>query len=560
MQYFTYSCCVLLIGDIIIPFSDDVSEQNALTCITILLQLNIPVESIREKLLQLHAVEMRLQLMEAVNQCSVINDSYSFDITSFSAALDFLQQQHHFSGNTVIISDLPETNEYKAYGQVAEMMAAKNIQRVITVGEQWMHYANLLGKFSSVQQFTGTEEFLRQFSSNHFRNEIILLKGARRFAFEKISDRLEKKVHQTVMEINLTALVNNLNQYRSILYSGVKIMAMVKAFGYGSGSAEIASLLQFHKADYLGVAYADEGAELRNAGISLPIMVMNVDDAAFESIIQYNLEPELYSFEVFNSFTRFLERQGLQEYPVHIKLDTGMHRLGFEEKDMPALCELLRNNKTLAVESVFSHLAASEDAAHDNFTLQQAAVFENCCRQLQQVIAYPFLKHIANTAAIARMPALQYDMVRLGIGLYGINSTKDNSLALHNVITLKTTVAQIKKVKAGDAVGYGRKGLMQRDSVIATIRIGYADGFDRRLSNGTGKVFINGMRAPVAGVIAMDMAMIDITDVPDVHVGDEAEIFGSNISVSEIAVWCNTIPYEILTGINLRVKRIYTEE
>ena len=288
-------------------------------------------------------------------------------------------------------------------------------------------------------------------------------------------------------------------------------------------------------------------------------MVMNVDEAAFESIIQHNLEPELFSFEIFNAFTQFLERQGLQEYPVHIKLDTGMHRLGFEEKDMPALCALLQQNKTVAVESVFSHLAASEDAAHDNFTIQQAAVFERCCNMLQQILTYTFLKHIANTAAISRMPALQFDMVRLGIGLYGIDNAAQK-LSLQNVITLKTTVAQVKKIQAGDTVGYGRKGIIAKDSIIATIRIGYADGFDRRLSNGIGKVYINGMLAPVTGAIAMDMAMIDVTHIPNVQPGDEAEIFGAHISVSEVAAWCSTIPYEILTGINLRVKRVYMEE
>ncbi|MGI8950364.1 MAG: bifunctional UDP-N-acetylmuramoyl-tripeptide:D-alanyl-D-alanine ligase/alanine racemase [Chitinophagaceae bacterium] len=545
----------------IIPFTDDASIQNAIICLCILLYFEMDEPTIVQRMKGLLAVDMRMQLIQAVNDCSLINDSYSFDINSFNIALDFLLQQQQHSKKTVIISDLPSSQNYQGYENAASILKAKKIHRVIAIGSNWFQQKKLLtGNIFSVEFFQSTEDFIHQLNTNHFKNEAILLKGARVFKFEKIVSLLEKKVHQTVMEISLTALAHNLKQYQQQLKPGTKLMAMVKAFGYGSGSAEVASVLQFHKVDYLAVAYADEGVELRKAGIRLPILVLNIDEAAFETLVQYNLEPELFSIHIFKSFITFIEKQALQGFPVHIKIDSGMHRLGFEETDIAELKNLLQNNSTVVIKSVFSHFAASEDENEDAFTQEQVNILERCCAQIQSTLKYSFLKHIANSAAIFRFPQFQFDMVRLGIGLYGIDSTNEQHLSLQNVCSLKTTIAQLKKLKAGETVGYNRKKKLLRNSIIATIRIGYADGFKRILSNEIGKVFIKGSFAPVIGNISMDMTMIDTTNIPDIFEGDEVEIFGKNISVQQIANWCKTIPYEILTGINQRVKRIYTEE
>jgi alanine racemase len=542
-----------------IAFTDDASVENAVACLCVCLLLNIDAGIIAERMLQLQAVDMRLQLEQAVNNCAVINDSYSFDVTSFSVAVDFLLQQHQYTQKTVIVSDIPNNAGREVYEQVAEMLRAKQISRVIAIGTQWLAYQSIIKNAVAVtQHYSTTDVFIQQFSINHFRNEAILLKGARLFAFEKIAGLLEKKVHQTVLEINLTAMAYNLMQYRQQLNPGVKLMAMVKAFGYGAGGAEVANVLQFHKVDYLAVAYADEGIELRKAGISLPILVMNIDAAAFEALVQYNLEPELFSFNILTAFAAFIKKQGIQQYPVHIKLDTGMHRLGFEQQDVEALCALLAGNRHIAVKSVFSHLAASEDKDEDAFTQYQAGVFIACCAQIQQALGYSFTRHISNSAAIFRNHNLQFDMVRLGIGLYGVDAAYQHKL--QTVATLKTTIAQLRHVKAGDTIGYNRKGQVTRDSLIATIRIGYADGFDRRLGIGAGNVFINGVTAPVIGSVCMDMTMIDVTGVKQISEGDEVEIFGSNIPVQQVAQQCHTIAYEILTGISQRVKRVYVEE
>ncbi len=544
-----------------IPFTDDASVQNAITCLCVMLYFKIKADVIQHRMQQLHAMEMRLQLVQAVNGSSLINDSYSFDINSFNIALDFLLQQHQYPFKTVILSDLPSNADEELYKDVASVLELKNIKRVIAIGEKWESKQSLLSKRIQIAEFyKSTNDFLAHFNSNHFKNEAILLKGARVFAFEKIVSALEKKVHQTLMEINLTAMTHNLKQYQMQLQPGTKLMAMVKAFAYGSGSAEIGNLLQFHKVDYLAVAYADEGIELRKANIRLPVLVLNVDEAAFDALIENNLEPEIFSFEILNAFDMHLQKQGLQQYPVHIKIDTGMHRLGFEEEDINALAELLRHNNRLVVKSVFSHLAASEDRNEDAFTQQQVAIFKRCCLNLQQVLGYPFIKHIANSAAIFRHKDIQLDMVRLGIGLYGADSSAQDQLNLQNVCTLKTTIAQLRKVKAGDTIGYNRRGKVDKDSLIATIRIGYADGFSRRLSNGVGQVYIKGKMAPVIGTVCMDMTMIDVTNIDDVQEGEEVEIFGNNITVQQFAKWCNTISYEILTNINQRVKRVYVEE
>lgn len=546
--------------EITIEFTDAASIQNAIACLTVLLYLKIPIETIQERMRQLQPVNMRLQLQPGINNCSLINDSYSFDLNSFSVALDFLMQQHQHEQKTVIISDMPGTSDMQVYHDLAVMLHEKNVQRVIAIGEAWAEGNAVLKQYiDTVEHYFSTDAFMKKFSTNQFRSEAILLKGARVYKFEKIGRLLERKVHETVLEINLTALTHNLKQYQQILQPGVKLMAMVKAFGYGSG-AGVANMLQFHKVDYLAVAYADEGVELRKAGIRLPIMVLNVHESAFENLVQFNLEPELFSMQVFKLFDDFLLSQGLQQYPVHIKLDTGMHRLGFEEDELHWLVNQLSGNVRMAVRSVFSHLVASRDAHKKEFTQKQADRFLSWSNMLEKGLQYKFIRHISNTAGVLANSTLQFDMVRLGIGLYGVYPEEITQLQLQTVGTLKTTIAQIRKVKAGQSVGYNQEGLLHRDSVIATIRIGYADGFRRDLSKGIGKVFVHGKIAPVVGIIAMDMAMIDITDVKDVQENDEVEIFGKNISVLDVAQACNTIPYEILTGVSQRVKRIYVEE
>ncbi len=544
-----------------IPFTDDAAIENAMHCFCTCKILGLDDEKTTTGMLGLHAVEMRLEWKKAINNCYLINDSYSNDISSLIIALDYLKQQQQSEKETVILSDIYQSNlpELELYTQVASLLAQKSIDRIICIGNKISHFSYLFeAEKITTEIFPSTEKFLETLTISKFQDEAILLKGARIFGFERIAAQLEQQVHQTVLEINLTALTYNLNQYRQLLQPTTKIMVMVKAFGYGSGGAEIAKQLQFNKIDYLAVAYADEGVDLRRAGISLPIMVMNPEPATFENLFEHNLEPELYSFPILQSFLGYCKTQGISEYPVHIKLDTGMHRLGFEAFEVDKLGELLVAQKILKVKSAFTHLAASEDAQHDDFTLQQAQVFNDACDNLQQKIDYFFIRHAANTAAISRHPNLQMDMVRLGIGLYGVDSA--NKIPLQNVSVLKTTVAQIKQVKKGESVGYSRSEFMQEDSLVATIRIGYADGFRRSLGNGVGSVFVGGKMAPIVGRIAMDMTMINITHIPNAQVGDAVEVFGLNIPIQQLATWCDTIPYEIMTGIGQRVKRVYVQE
>jgi Alr-MurF fusion protein len=544
-----------------IPFTNDAAIKNAVTCWCVLLHLQIADELISERMLQLKPVEMRLELKEGINSCSVINDSYSADITSLSIALDFLQQQQQHTKRTVILSDILQSgkNNTALYEEVAGILQQKNINRLIGIGTEITKHSNYFTGIKETVFYNSTAEFKQQFPSLHFYNETILLKGARVFEFEQISHLLEQKSHQTVLEINLNAITNNLKAYQQQLQPGVKLMAMVKAFSYGSGSFEIANLLQFHKVDYLAVAYADEGVELRKAGIALPIMVMNAEESTFDLLVQHNLEPELFSFGMLSEFENYLQQNGVNNFPVHIKLDTGMRRLGFEAADIDALCKRLLNNNAFKIQSVFSHLAASDSTVHDDFTQLQAAAFNTACTKITTVLNYTFIKHIANTSAIHRHKNLQLDMVRLGIGLYGVDSNEIMQQQLKNVSTLKTTISQIKKVKAGESVGYSRKGIAEKDSVIATVRIGYADGYPRRLSNGIGNMLVNGILAPVIGNVCMDMTMLDITCI-DANEGDDVIVFGEKLSVSELAKWSSTIPYEILTGISQRVKRVYYEE
>ena len=544
-----------------IPFTDTASVENTITCCCVLLYLGIDIQTMAAGMLQLRPVEMRLELKQGINNCSVINDSYSADINSLTIALDFLQQQQQHAKRTLILSDILQSGKSSGelYADVAAILEQKNINRFIGIGAEISKQKNAFKNIKETVFFSSSAEFKQQFYSQHFYNETILLKGARLFEFELISHLLEEKIHQTVLEINLNAITHNLNTYQQLLNPGVKLMAMVKAFSYGSGSFEIANLLQFHKLDYLAVAYADEGVELRKAGITLPIMVMNAEEITYDVLVQYNLEPELFSFGIFTSFQNYLLQGGINNYPVHIKLDTGMRRLGFEQKDIEALCSRLKSTTVFKIQSVFSHLAASDLVLHDAFTNAQATAFLNGCEQLQKITGYTFTRHIANTSAIHRHKNLQFDMVRLGIGLYGVDANPSIQQQLKNVTTLKTTISQIKKINAGESIGYGRKGVAVNDSVIATVRIGYADGYPRLLSNGIGKMWLHNQLAPVIGNVCMDMTMLDITGI-DAQEGDEVIVFGAALPVSEMAILAQSIPYEILTGISQRVKRVYFEE
>ena len=546
-----------------IPFIDDASVENAITCYCTLLQMGMDNRYIQERILQLQNVPMRLELKKGINNCSIINDSYSADLSSLKIALDFLARQQQHGRKTLILSDIPESgkSENDLYQLVAALLLEKKINRFIGIGPQIIRHKKIFESMAGVEtgMYESVESFKKNFYGIKFQNETILLKGARVFAFEQLLPLLEQKVHQTVLEINLSDVLHNLQQYQRIVQPSTKIMAMVKASSYGSGTYEIASLLQFHKADYLAVAYADEGVELRKGGITLPIMVMNPEISSFDALVQFTLEPDIYSFDLLQAFEEHLIKERLQQFPVHIELETGMNRLGFDITEMGTLAARL-NAGHCKVQSVFTHLAASEDPASDAFTLQQANKYFTAVNTLQQQLGYPFIRHMANSAAVVRHPQLQLDMVRLGIGLYGIDSAATSQLDLREVSTLRTTVAQVKHVRKGDTVGYNRKGVANRDTTIATVRLGYADGYPRRLGNGVGKMMVNGRLAPVIGSINMDMIMLDVTDVGPVQEGDDVIVFGRQLSVQQVAAWAQTIPYEIMAGISQRVKRVYFEE
>jgi len=545
------------------PFTDDASLENVLHCVAILLHFRQPVERIREKIQWLSPIAMRLELKSGINHCSIINDSYSADLSSLSIALDLLSQQQQHTRRTVILSDFLESGleEPALYTEIARALRQKQVDSLVGVGTRIGAFADIIRReFPGETSFyPSVDHFKKDFHHLHFRDETILIKGARVFEFEEIDRLLSEQIHQTVLEINLNAMAHNLRQYRQLLQPATKMMAMVKAFAYGSGSYEIANLLQFHGVDYLGVAYADEGVVLRKAGIRMPIMVMNTENSSFDSLVQYNLEPVIYSFSLLRSFDQWLKKEGILQFPVHIELETGMNRLGFPSQEVGELGPALFHS-AFKVQSVFSHLAASEEAQQDPFSRRQGADYLEAVASLQTALPYSFLRHIANSAAIIRHPPLQLDMVRLGIGLYGIDSAASHRLDLLEVSTLKSTIAQIKSLHEGDTVGYNRRGIAGRGTLIATVRIGYADGYPRSLGNGTGKMWVKGRLAPVIGSVCMDMTMIDITGIPDVGEGDEVVVFGNELSVNQLAHWAQTIPYEILTGVSQRVKRVYFEE
>jgi len=549
--------------ELIVPFTDHASVENALHCVCVLLWLKRPMAEIKVRLEQLAPLAMRLELKSGINHCSVINDSYSADLSSLAIALDFLVAQQQHSRRSVILSDLLESGreEGELYASIAQALGQKKVDRLIGIGTHIGTHANAFAQwFPGEAVFYPTvEAFKHDLGKLHFRDETILIKGARIFEFEEIDRLLTERIHQTVMEVDLNAMANNLREYRGLLQPGTRVMAMVKAFGYGSGSFEIANLLEFHGIDYLGVAYADEGVVLRKAGIRVPIMVMNTEVSSYDSLVEYNLEPVIYSPTLLKHFDRWLKKEGIPAFPVHIELETGMNRLGFAPDTIDELLSSLPA-AAFKVTSVFSHFAASEDAGQDAFSRRQSTIYRETADRLERALGYSFLRHIANSAGIVRRPEDQLDMVRLGIGLYGIDSANSHRLDLQEVSTLKTTIAQIKHLHRGDTVGYNRRGLAANGTVTATVRIGYADGYRRDLGNGVGKMWINGHLAPTIGVISMDMTMIDITGIPDVREGSEVIVFGKELSVSDLAAWAGTIPYEILTAVSGRVKRVYFEQ
>lgn len=558
---------------IAIPFTDEASIENALHCRSLMEVLGSRIKvqggtgSISDRFLKLTPVAMRMEMKEAIHNCSLINDSYSADISSLGIALDFLVQQRQHPKKTVILSDILQTGRdpEELYTEVAGIIRARNINRIIGIGKEISRFS---GKFSGQTAFyKGTEDFLKRFPFSSLRDEAVLLKGARMFGFERISQALQQKAHETVLEINLDAVVHNLNFFRAKLRPGVKTMAMVKAFSYGSGSFEIAGLLQYHRVDYLAVAYADEGVELRNAGITVPVMVMSPEEQSLELLLNWNLEPEIYSFRILRMLNEAIRRQReTLSLPVgiHVKLDTGMHRLGFCPSDLDSLIREVRNTPEIAVRSVFSHLAASEEPAQDAFTKEQFALFNGMSRRITEELGYPAMLHILNSAGISRFPEMQLDMVRLGIGLYGIGHDQGEQQYLRNVTNLKTVITQIKHIRKGDTVGYNRKGYAEGDKVIAVVPVGYADGLNRRLGNGNGSMLVQGLPAPLIGNVCMDLCMLDITGIVgsgnEVREGDEVTVFGDKLPVALIAKRLGTIPYEIMTGISRRVKRIYFHE
>ncbi len=539
-----------------IPFSDRASVENAITVATACLALGTDPGLIRKGLSELVSVAMRMERKNGINNCQLLEDFYNSDPGSLVMALDYLKSQKNKKA-TLILSDFVQSgrDEEELYSEVSILLKRTGIDKFIGIGEALFGNQKVFPPNSRF--FKTTADFISSFNRNDFRNEVILLKGARIYEFEKIGELLEQQIHQTVLEINLDAISHNLNEFRRILNPGTRIMAMVKAFAYGAGSSEIAELLEYQRVSYLGVAYADEGIELRNSGVSLPIMVMNPDPAASELMIKYNLEPEIYSFSSLEKFIGVASKHGLFHYPVHIKIDSGMHRLGFLPDEVTELSERLRFNESLKVMSVFSHLAAAEEPAFDSFTKKQVEVYLVAVSKIQSAVGYPFLKHILNSSGIVRFPQYQFDMVRPGIGIYGEGDFDGPSLK--TVGRFKTRISQIKKIPAKEPVGYGCMDVSDKARTIAILPVGYADGLNRRLGNMVGELYIKGKRVPIIGNVCMDMCMADITGL-HIETGDEAEVFGEHIHISELAVKCGTIPYEILTSIPGRVKRVFYRE
>ena len=556
-----------------IPFIDEASIENSITCAAVALYMGLTPSQIADRMAKLEPVAMRLEVKQGQRGCVIINDSYNSDVNSLDIALDFMNRRDNSSPEvgearrglnkrTLVLSDIYQSGSTPEalYAQVSELAVKRGIKKFIGIGPELMAQADRI-QIADKAFFADVNHFLSSDAFANLRNELILLKGARPFGFDQITEQLEQKVHETILEVNLNAVVDNLNYFRSFLKPETKMVCMIKADGYGAGAIEIAKTLQDQRVDYLAVAVADEGVTLRKAGITANIMIMNPEMTAFKTMFDYDLEPEVYSFRLMDALIKAARKEGITGWPVHIKFDTGMHRLGFDPvQDIFKLVDRLKHQNAIIPRSVFSHFVGSDSDGFDDFSAKQFALFQEGSDKLQAAFSHHILRHMDNSAGIEHFPERQMDMCRLGIGLYGVDpyvSPADNKLKC--VSTLKTTILQLRHVPAGETVGYSRKGVLDRDSVIAAIPIGYADGLNRHLGNRHGYCLVNGQKAEYVGNICMDVAMIDVTDIPCME-GDQVEIFGENLPVTALSDTLDTIPYEILTGVSNRVKRVYFQD
>ena len=545
--------------EFMIPFTDGASADNVISCVYLLLVMGYKPQVIQERLLRLSPLEMRLQMLHSSNDTIIVNDAYSNDLQSLEIAMDFLISQAGNRRKVVIVSDMIQSglNALDMCRRMAELFLRKKIDRCIAVGNVLSGHKSFFPPDTVF--FNNAESLLLSLHPDDFMHCAVLIKGARAFRLERAVALLQEKTHETFLEIDMNAVAHNLSLYRSKLASGVKLMSMVKAFGYGSGIEEMASLLAFNKVDRLAVAYADEGAQLRRAGISLPIMVMHPEAASIGTILKHHLEPEIYSVRVLQLFIDGIAAMDFKGVVnVHLKIDTGMHRLGFLPNEVEGALRLISENEVFRVASVFTHLSAAENPNHDNFTHEQVRRFEQANEIVRKFCKYKYDRHVLNTAGIERFPQYQMEMVRCGIGIYGV-SPVSNKNGLIAVGRLTTRISQIKEIVAGESIGYGRSFSVEQTMKIATVPVGYADGLSRQLSNGRGKMFVNGSLAPIVGMVCMDMTMLDVSGI-NCSEGDEVEIFGREIAIEDFAKMSNTIPYEVMTSIGQRVRRIYRQE
>ena len=548
-------------GQYSLPFFDEASLQCSFACAAVALHLGVTPENLAERMQRLEPVAMRLEVKEGQHGCTLINDSYNSDVNSLDIALDFMARREE-TQRTLILSDIYQSgqNDYELYREVNGLCLERGVKRLIAIGPNISAQRSVF-TLSEQSFFATTEAFLQSDLLHQLHDEVILIKGARPFGFDRITERLEQKVHETILEVNLNAVVDNLNYYRSFLKPETKLVCMVKADAYGAGAVEVAKTLQEHRVDYLAVAVADEGVTLRRNGITQNIMIMNPEMTAFKTMFDYDLEPEVYSFRLMDALIHAAEQQGITGWPVHIKLDTGMHRLGFDpEKDIDKVIQRLRGQNAIIPRSVFSHFVGSDSDDFDNFSAMQFEKFDKASRRLQAAFSHKILRHMDNSAAIQHFPERQLDMCRLGLGLYGYDPREERASSLRPVSTLKTTILQLRNVPKEETVGYSRKGVLTRDSLIAAIPIGYADGLNRHLGRGACYCLVNGQKAPYVGNICMDVAMIDVTDIADVHEGDQVEIFGEHLPATVLSDVLQTIPYEVLTSVSNRVKKVYFQD
>ena len=541
-----------------IPFIDEASIENSITCAAVALYMGVTPSQLADRMPKLEPVAMRLEVKPGQRGCVIINDSYNNDVNSLDIALDFMNRREA-TKKTLVLSDIYQsgTAPEALYTQVSELAVKRGIDKFIGIGPELSAQADKI-QIADKAFFADVPHFLSSEAFTGLRNELILLKGARNFGFDQITELLEQKVHETILEVNLNAVVDNLNYFRSFLKPDTKMVCMIKADAYGAGAIEIAKTLQDQRVDYLAVAVADEGVTLRKAGITSNIMIMNPEMTAFKTMFDYDLEPEVYSFRLLDALIKAARKEGITGWPVHIKFDTGMHRLGFDPvDDIYKLVDRLKHQTAIIPRSVFSHFVGSDSDGFDDFSAQQFALFQEGSEKLQAAFSHRILRHMDNSAGIEHFPERQMDMCRLGIGLYGVDP-RDNHI-LHTVSTLKTTILQLRHVPKGETVGYSRKGKIERDSVIAAIPIGYADGLNRHLGNRNCYCLVKGQKAEYVGNICMDVAMIDVTDIPCVE-GDQVEIFGEHLPVTVLSDTLDTIPYEIMTGVSNRVKRVYFQD